>query len=145
VSTPKVDTNAAVASFAASAAKWTATKRPPSRCRNQSRVPSTTIGASVAAAPGTIEPSKRSASGVLSGESASVVAVDSRPELTKRRANGCASASESTASRKMRLISVFGVRKSALRVECAMFSSAACSRSVAYVSSRRSGAAPVNT
>ena len=82
-------------------------------------------------APGTIWPSKASASGVFNSEVVKNEGTDKRPELTNLRANGWYLASASTALRKVRLVRLLGVMKSVERVEFMMFSSAANWRSCA--------------
>ena len=76
-------------------------------------------------------PANASRSGVFSAEPHNVAGTESRPLFTSVRANAWLRESCSTASRKTRLISLFGVMKSVARVEFRMFSSAAYSRSAA--------------
>ena len=92
---------------------------------------STMTGASAATVPGAIRSAKTSRSGVFSGDTERVAGTERRPVFTRRRAKAQSLARSSVASRKTRLISLFGVMKSVARVELRMFSSAAYSRSLA--------------
>src|SRR3546814_11138739 len=110
------------------------TNWPDSWPSHQSNWPLTVMGPSGATPPSGREAENGSASGVFRQDEVYEVGIDRRPLLTSLRAKSCCLANYRTVFLNSRLISLLGVMKSVERDEFNIFSSAACSRSVAYLS-----------
>ena len=111
------------------APKSISTKPCPACGSSQPGSPPARTGASSSGAPGSIQPSKVSPSGVFNGDCVSSAGTDKRPLLTSARPIGSSSASDSTASRSSFAARLLGVMKSVARVLLSRFSSAAKLRS----------------